>query len=681
MSIAFQFKKLWYILNKEPETLYKYSFEHHPSMKIGIEASTLGSKSTGTNRYLNCLMEQLNKSGNEIIPFTPFSGTNIHAPIPLSLQKHYYRQFRLKKDIENANVECAIFPDYFMPRAFTKPAAVVIHDLSFISQPQFYSSKFVKYITWQVKQTLRQNPLIVTISRHTKNNIVNLLGVNEERVHIVQGYSNLWDDEPAVNSSIQPGTPYFLCVGHIEPRKNLTFMIEGFLEWKKQTGSDIKLKIVGELWIKSPAIASLLSRFRDNPHIEFMGYIPDQQLKDAYRNAAGFVHTSFEEGFGFPILEAMHFKLPIICTAGIATEEISAPLSIPVDPNNKQGYFAGLTKMHACALRREKIVYPLPYSAESMARQLSGLLNELESRIRKNSSSGIPKARTGEEALQKTLVYSGMFNSGMSAEKIHTQLFDKEIDSQELQETILRYKTGNILWEQNGYLFLTNQINGFYRKSSKKIDKIKLRKLLNFLQKAPLISSIAFSGGTTHYGLENHEDIDLFIIAKPYTTYIVYFILHIYSKLFNARKELCANFLIDETQLEISISYDFYTAHQIVSLSAFKNEKMLNRFWNANSWIKNFFPNFTIKPQAYSGAGKIYNLLRPLNFLLYLIYKWLYHKRVLGGDINGSLVLTENCMKLHTNDNRYKIIREFGTLWREFSANRLTRVNDTGVNH
>ena len=143
-------------------------------MKIGVEATSFENKITGTNRYITCLLEQLENSPNEIIKCFPqnrqFSNFNDGKTVS-SLKRHLYRNFLLSKDLKNYGADCAIFPDYFMPSDFEKPSAVVIHDLSFISHPQFYSARFVRYYNYKIKKTLKKTPFIIAVSEHTKRNI------------------------------------------------------------------------------------------------------------------------------------------------------------------------------------------------------------------------------------------------------------------------------------------------------------------------------------------------------------------------------------------------------------------------------------------------------------------------------------------------------------------------------
>jgi glycosyltransferase involved in cell wall biosynthesis len=639
-------------------------------MIIALESSTIGPKITGTNRFLVCLIEQLKFLNNNILYFDSNLLPKKYKYLPDSIKRHSYRQSNLKKDIEDSDADFGLFPDYFMPRNFIKPAAVVIHDLSFISHPQFYSKRFVQYYSFMLRHTLKQNPVIITVSLHTKNNIIKYLGTKEENIHLVQGYSNMQNYKSVYNPPSGKDAPYFLYVGHIEPRKNLVFLVQGFRQWQKSVGINIKLKIVGELWIKSRELIELILDCRDDPSVEFTGYVSEEELEIIYSNASGFIHTSLEEGFGFPVLEAMKFNLPIICSKGIATEEISSPLSIPIYPDDITGYQNGLYKMISLAFNNVRPDYEIKYSPSLMRQQLAAVLEKLDSGITKKYAVGIHLSNSIEEALEKTLVYSGMFNSGIKEDKIHEQLFDRKINKVDLDRIIENYKMANIITAFNGSLYLNNRRKGFYQKSDAPLDKYKLINLLEFLNKIPFISLIAFSGGTAIYGLKNHDDIDLFIITKPYALYLVYFIIHLYSLLFNSRKKLCANFLIDETNLEINNMHDFYTAHQIITLNAFRNERMLNYFIARNSWINNYFPNFRIINENCKKSGRGFIFLKPVNWTLMSLYKFIYRKKLADLGPTGSMVLKKNFLKLHSNDNRFKISNEFQKSWNDYRSNK-----------
>ena len=217
-----------------------------------------------------------------------------------------------------------------------------------------------------------------------------------------------------------------------------------------------------------------------------------------------------------------------------------------------------------------------------------------------------------------------------------------------------------------------------YKKEIKNLDKKRIKKALRIIKNIPFISCICFSGGTANYGIENHDDIDLFIITKPNSIYIVYLMIHILSKIFNIRRQLCVNFLIDETGLEIKDQRDYYTAHQIVSLVPFKNSRMLNSFRRNNYWAAKLFPNFISRLSNENinqkKSGNFYSILKPLNISLKYFYRILY-RNYLTKESTDAIKLNNKCIKLYTNDHRIKILETFDREWKKYLKLKETQIS------
>lgn len=633
-------------------------------MTVGVEISALNNRNTGTSRYITCLIEQLQTFDDNIKLFS-----SLHSEIDFhlkrrGLEKFLYRNFYLKKEMTEQKVNYAFFPDYFIPPNFESPSAIVIHDLSFLSHPHFYSKSFVSFYKHQLKTTLKNNPLVLTISENTRSAISKYLNIKRGNVHLLQAYSEFGHE----NFERTNGN-YLLYVGHIEPRKNLHFLIKTFIKWKETTKADLKLIIAGEFWIKTAEIKNILNEFKDRSPIEFTGYVDEDKLKELYRNAAGFVHTSFVEGFCLPVLEAMHYKLPIICSFNTGAEEISKPNSIIINPYSEKSLLNGFDNLFELIKTRRKIDYEIKYSPSLMRKQLAEVDEILKSRINNKVLLSVPKAENQEEAVEKTLLYSGLFNSGINREHLHQSVFDVKMNEEDLERVILKLYLQNKIYFKNDIVFLNYSLS-LNHKPKTRANLSKNKKALTILNFIPFISSISFSGGTVHCGCENHNDIDLFIITKPNALYIVYALIHVFSLLFRVRKELCANYLIDERRMEIKYPHDFYTAHQIISLRAIKNKKLLNCFFNQNKWIKEYFPNFSWdKTELDKSAKNIF--LIPLNKTIKFFYRLIYRKKLLKSMYNNSIRLEEMQIKLHTNDNRHRITEEFLNALKDYKAEKI----------
>lgn len=645
-------------------------------MIIGVDITSINTKKTGTARYIDCLLRELNAFNHEIkkIPskkngFTAKHGFHIKYE---RLQRLYYKHFTLADDLLKENTDCAIFPNYFIAPGYNKPAAIVIHDLSFITHKNFYSKAFVNYYKYELKRTLAQRPIIITVSRHSKNEIIKNTGVSEDNIHIVQAYSNF---KPGRSLLTNNGDKYFLYVGHIEPRKNLTFLIENFLKWQKVKGHNIKLKIAGELWIKNNETKNLLKKYADNKSIEFLGYVNEDKLKELYENASAFVHTSFVEGFGFPVLEAMQYNLPVLCSKGTAAEEISKPNSISINPYDSDDLINGFDKLLAQVEKGKRGNNNIPFSPELMRKQLEPVIGKLESKIKKKFFVKEYKAVNTENAILKTLLYSNLFNAGIKRNELQKNLFDVKTTEGELNSALNYLLIKNKLVFKNEFVFINGESNNFYKKNKNKIPGTKLKIILKLLNHIPFISMAAFSGGTANYGLQNHNDVDLFIIAKPNTIFIVYLLIHVFSLIFKIRNELCANYLIDEKSILIE-EQDLYTAHQIISLKPFINSDYLDYFFTKNQWVKNYFPNFEFYNTDIPRSSNFYFLFIPFNKIIKKFYKTFY-KTKLNKDSSNSIVLEDGIIKLHTNDHRIKTLKEFETVLTNYDWNSLDNKVET----
>lgn len=641
-------------------------------MIIGLDISAIGNRNTGTSRYINCLLTQLRTSGHEIKVFPPEPIRQIPSTINLKylpvlkrggLVRHLYRTFTQAGEMERAGVDLGIFPNYLKPLNFHKPSLIIIHDMSFISHPQFYSQAFVLYYKNQLRRILKSNPFIATVSNYSRASIKKFLGISDDRIYLLQAYVDSETFCRKKDSLLgESENPYFLYVGHIEPRKNLSFLIRNFIKWKTAAGINMRLKIVGDLWLKSPEVEEIYNKYFHHPDIEFTGYVEEDILHQLYSNAAGFVHTSIVEGFGFPVLEAMHYELPVLCSSNSSTEEITYPHSIVVNPQSDSELISGLDRLFLKS--KTKIKYPKScYSPDLMKNQLDQILESIKTE-KKYYFYNASQTEV-ETAVQKTLLYYKLFNGGLNYDLLFQLLLDIKVTRQQLNDAIASLLEKNIISISENILFLNIKINYFYTPKSKSPDNKLTERLLRILKKIPFITAIAFSGGTAIYGLDNHDDIDLFIITKPFTVYIVYALIHIISLALKSRNILCVNYLIDENAVEINIHRDIFTAQQIIALKPFKNRDYFNYFLYRNSWILDYYPNYNITEHTFRSYSRWYNILRPINWILEKLYRRRYKNIIdLAGD--KSIVLTSNIMKLHTNNYRRKVITEFENQWSEY---------------
>ena len=141
---------------------------------------------------------------------------------------------------------------------------------------------------------------------------------------------------------------YILFVSTIEPRKNLGVLLDAF---ERMLGDyDGSLVIVGKVGWKSEDIVPRLRGER----VVHLDYVDAPRLATAFRDAEAFVMPSIYEGFGFPLLEAMHHGVPSIAARSSSLPEIGGDAALYFDPNDPRELESLLRRVvNDAALRAE----------------------------------------------------------------------------------------------------------------------------------------------------------------------------------------------------------------------------------------------------------------------------------------------------------------------------------------
>jgi glycosyltransferase involved in cell wall biosynthesis len=209
-----------------------------------------------------------------------------------------------------------------------------IYDLSFIKYPQ-YTDTVVKAYHQQIKKNLQWTDLVLTISESSKQDIVNYLEVEPNKVAVTplaSRYSSSHKEPLAVNYDFS--RPYLLFVSTLEPRKNIITLINAFNYLKQRHKIEHNLILIGQKgWQYKPIFQAIASSPWNNC-IHHLDYLPDELVALFYAKADVFVYPSYYEGFGLPVLEAMTLGAPVVTSNTSSLPEVAGDAAILVDPND-----------------------------------------------------------------------------------------------------------------------------------------------------------------------------------------------------------------------------------------------------------------------------------------------------------------------------------------------------------
>ncbi|CAG7659183.1 glycosyltransferase [Paenibacillus allorhizosphaerae] len=186
---------------------------------------------------------------------------------------------------------------------------------------------------------------ILTISEASKKDLVNYLGIDPDRIHVIYASTNeeLYEASRAgnekilINKELGISSPFIYSLTGYDPRKNNKGLISAFSQVVREF-PDIKLVISG---IKQEAEREELIKYATTKGITpdqiiYLGFVSDDSLVALYKECEVFVFPSIYEGFGLPVLEAMRCGTPVVTTSSSSLPEVAGDAAIIVDVNDDE---------------------------------------------------------------------------------------------------------------------------------------------------------------------------------------------------------------------------------------------------------------------------------------------------------------------------------------------------------
>ena len=252
-------------------------------------------------------------------------------------------------------------------------SVVTIHDLIFLRHPEYYHWLDTKIYAWKFRQTIREADRIIAISERTKQDIMELGGVKEDKITVVyQSFSPRFGPLPASpdegrrkGSWLPPyrrdergAYPYLLSVGTIEERKNILLAVKALCHLPET----LSLVIVGRRTKYADKVRQWADQHGLSHRVVMRHDVTDDELPSLYAGAEAFVYPSRYEGFGIPIIEAIAMGLPVVAATGSCLEEAGGPHSLYVNPDDAEGMAVAIRQLlHGAEGREERIIRSREY--------------------------------------------------------------------------------------------------------------------------------------------------------------------------------------------------------------------------------------------------------------------------------------------------------------------------------
>ena len=337
-------------------------------MNAVIDAHMLGEQEGGNETYIAGLLQ-----GFERIELTDdvritalFSSRQVPVqkigspvrPIILGSDGNFQRLFLEIPSICRRSRADVLHVTYHAPPILPCPSVVSVHDISFRYYPQYFSPRVRLLLSTWMPLSMRRAAVVLTLSEASKRDIANHYPYARNKIRAIPLAAGPMVTAKPDTKSIERytnGRDFILAVGTVQPRKNISRLIQAYLLLRQRGATNARLVIVGRSAWQGSEIQKIAAASPHSQDIVFTGYLDDAAVAALYRDCAVFIYPSLYEGFGLPVLEAMECGAPVITSNLSSLPEIAGDAAMLVDPYSIDEIGAAIDQVLTNAALREEL--------------------------------------------------------------------------------------------------------------------------------------------------------------------------------------------------------------------------------------------------------------------------------------------------------------------------------------
>lgn len=282
-----------------------------------------------------------------------------------------------------------------------------------------------------------------------------------------------------------------------------------------------------------------------------------------------------------------------------------------------------------------------------------------------------------ELAIAKSVIYASLFDYPLTLRQLHDTLVGVTLTSEQILAVYDNSpQLQKIVCHRGGFFFPfgSEELIGVRLERERRSREFLKRytRLLRLLCTVPFTRMIALSGSVAHLNLEAGGDLDVFIITRGRTVWMVTVAVLLLTRVLGVRRTLCANLIMSDERLAVD-QQDLFTANQVVHLKPVLDDHVLEGFRAANPFIRRYYPNWrglseesfiiplgTILPRIKSASESLLSFAVPvMESLCRYLYARHLRRRSRTWQSPDQVQLRPDYLKLHSSSHRRSVLDRF----------------------
>lgn len=331
-------------------------------MLIGVDASRATvAQRTGTEGYSLQIIQGLIALGSEHrfrlyfrdVPPDDLFPTCDNVERQVIIRRRLWTHSGLGPVVRRDRPDVLFVPAHVIPwpNVGGMPSVVTVHDLGYLHYPDKHPIGERLHLDWSTRHSARVARRVIAVSKATAHDLNALNGVPEEKIRVVhsgidKSLRPVTDERETIALKERLGIPgpYILHVGSLQPRKNLSRLVEAFAQ-VRDVMPNLTLVLAGRQGWGYDRLVERIEQTELTGHVILPGYVPDEDLATLYTGAEIYAFPSLYEGFGFPALEAMACGTPVVCSNTSSLPELVGEAALTVAPTDVRGLIEAFRRL------------------------------------------------------------------------------------------------------------------------------------------------------------------------------------------------------------------------------------------------------------------------------------------------------------------------------------------------